>query len=211
VLLALWGLILRVQDAQRNDPERMVDVVSLSLGYFDEAGSASTFTGLIAEAIDKLRELGVLVIAAAGNDATSRRFYPAALAERDSDPEMAPQVVSVGALNPSTTRALFSNEAHWVSAWATGAGVVSTFPVDVQGAISANIEPAVGRGALDPDDYRAGFAVWDGTSFAAPLAAAEITAAMIKCAAEDPGLALGTVDPQVAVRRARAALTRAGG
>ncbi|ONI88947.1 hypothetical protein ALI144C_05405 [Actinosynnema sp. ALI-1.44] len=211
VLLALWGLILRVQDAQEHDPERMVDVVSLSLGYFDEAGSTSTFTGQIAEAIDKLRELGVLVVAAAGNDATSRRFYPAALAERPSNPDIAPQVVSVGALNPSTTRALFSNEAPWVRAWATGAGVVSTFPTDVQGAISANLMPATGRGALDSDDFRAGFAVWDGTSFAAPLAAAEITAAMIRCSAEDPGLALKGVDRKVAVKRAWAALTKAGG
>ncbi|MFC0113456.1 S8 family serine peptidase [Kibdelosporangium aridum] len=212
VLLALWGLILRVQDAQQqNDPDRMVDVVSLSLGYFDEAGSTSTFTGLLTEAIDRLRELGVLVIAAAGNDATSRRFYPAALAERTSPPDVAPQVISVGALNPSTTRALFSNEAPWVRAWATGAGVVSTFPIDVQGSISATMVPVDGRSALDLDDYRAGFAVWDGTSFAAPLAAAEITAAMIQCSAEDPALALKTVDRQVAVKRARAALTRAGG
>ncbi|ALG07375.1 S8 family peptidase [Kibdelosporangium phytohabitans] len=211
VLLALWGLILRVQDAQEHDPERMVDVVSLSLGYFDEAGSTSTFTGQIAEAVDKLRELGVLVVAAAGNEATSRRFYPAALAERPSSPDIAPQVVSVGALNPSTTRALFSNEAPWVTAWATGAGVVSTFPDDVQGAISASLVPATGRGALDPDDYRAGFAVWDGTSFAAPLAAAEITAALIKCSAENPALALKNVDRQVAVKRAWAALTKAGG
>nr|WP_042194567.1 S8 family serine peptidase [Kibdelosporangium sp. MJ126-NF4]CEL21407.1 Thermophilic serine proteinase precursor (Ak.1 protease) [Kibdelosporangium sp. MJ126-NF4]CTQ96026.1 Thermophilic serine proteinase precursor (EC 3.4.21.-) (Ak.1 protease) [Kibdelosporangium sp. MJ126-NF4] len=211
VLLALWGLVLRVQDAQQHDPERMVDVVSLSLGYFDEAGSTSTFTGQVAEAVDKLRELGVLVVAAAGNEATSRRFYPAALAERASGSDIAPQVVSVGALNPSTTRALFSNEAPWVRAWATGAGVVSTFPTDVQGAVSANLVPATGRSALDPDDYRAGFAVWDGTSFAAPLAAAEITAAMIKCSAENPGLALKTVDRQTAVERAWAALTKAGG
>ncbi|MCE7007236.1 S8 family serine peptidase [Kibdelosporangium philippinense] len=211
VLLALWSLILRVQDAQENDPERMIDVVSLSLGYFDEAGSTSSFTGLTAEAIDRLRELGVLVVAAAGNEATSRRFYPAALAERPTTPDVAPQVISVGALNPSTTRALFSNEAPWVRAWATGAGVVSTFPIDVQGSVSASMVPVDGRSALDPDDYRAGFAVWDGTSFAAPLAAAEITAAMITCSTDDPALALKTVDREVAVKRARAALTRAGG
>src|SRR5262249_17527557 len=147
----------------------------------------------------------------AGNEATSRRFYPAALAERPASPDIAPQVISVGALNPSTTRALFSNEAPWGRAWATGAGVVSTFRNDVQGSVSGRMGPFDGRGALDPDDYRAGFAVWDGTSFAAPLAAAEVTAAMIKCSAEDPALALKTVDREVAVKRAWAALRKAGG
>jgi hypothetical protein len=120
-------------------------------------------------------------------------------------------VLSVGALNPSTTKALFSNEAPWVRCWATGAAVVSTFPNDVQGAVSAAIEPAADRGALDPDDYRAGFAVWDGTSFAAPLAAAEITAAMIRAARADPTIGLKSVDKAVAIQRVRKALEEAGG
>ncbi|MET0236243.1 MAG: S8 family serine peptidase [Kibdelosporangium sp.] len=210
VLLALEGLAHRVEQAQQGGSlDDMIDVVSLSLGYFDEAGAPSQFTGHLLAVLDRLRELGVLVFAAAGNDATSRRFYPAAFAELP--PGAGPQLISVGALNPGNTRALFSNEAPWVRAWATGAGVVSTFPIDVQGSIAAGFAPAANRSALDLDDFRAGFAVWDGTSFAAPLAAAEVTAAMIKCATADPTIALKAVDKAVTLKRAAAALKMAAG
>jgi hypothetical protein len=205
VLLALWGLVARVQRAQDGHPEDMVDVVSLSLGYFDENPNPKGYTGMIAKAVDELRKLGVLVVAAAGNDATSRRFYPAALAERE-DEEAGPRVLSVGALNPTATKALFSNEAPWVRCWATGAAVVSTFPNDVQGAITAGVSPSADRGALDPDDFRAGFAVWDGTSFAAPLAAAEITNQLIKVAHDNPAIGLKVVDKAAAAERIRVAI-----
>jgi hypothetical protein len=208
VLLALWGLVDRVELAQQSgNVDDMVDVVSLSLGYFDEAGTPSEFTGHLLTVLDRLRELGVLVFAAAGNDATSRRFYPAAFAELA--PGIGPQVVSVGALNPNSTRALFSNEAPWVRAWATGAGVVSTFPIDAQGSMAAGFIPAANRAALDLDNFRAGFAVWDGTSFAAPRAAAEVTSAMIQCAAKDTTIALKSVDKAVTLKRAWAALKKA--
>ncbi|TCO50628.1 S8 family peptidase [Actinocrispum wychmicini] len=211
VLLALWRLVERVENAQNGgDPEDMVDVVSLSLGYFDETADPQGFTGHLVEVIDRLRELGVLVVAAAGNDATTRRFYPAALAERPEN-GLGAQVLSVGALNPNTTKAVFSNEAPWVRSWATGAAVVSTFPKDVQGSVTADLEPAADRASLDADDYRAGFAVWDGTSFAAPLAAAEITAALIRVARKDPSLGLKAVDRTTAAQRVRMALQEADG
>lgn len=211
VLLALWRLVERVENAQNGgNPEDMVDVVSLSLGYFDETADPQGFTGHLVEVIDRLRDLGVLVVAAAGNDATTRRFYPAALAERPEN-GMGAQVLSVGALNPNTTKAIFSNEAPWVRAWATGAAVVSTFPNDVQGSVSADIVPAADRASLDSDDFRAGFAVWDGTSFAAPLAAAEITNAMIRIARKDPSVGLKAVDKATATQRVRLALKEADG
>ncbi|MET0134288.1 MAG: S8 family serine peptidase [Kibdelosporangium sp.] len=210
VLLALWTLVARVQQAQQDGKlDDMVDVVSLSLGYFDESGTP--FTTHLVQAIDELRKLGVLVVAAAGNDATTRRFYPAALADRPLEPGHAPQVISVGALNPSNTKALFSNEASWVRCWATGAGVVSTYPIDVRGSATATNLPAVDRGALDPDDYQSGFAVWDGTSFAAPLAAATLTSQLIACAEQDATLGLKAIEQGVAVKRALAALQKAGG
>lgn len=34
------------------------------------------------------------------------------------------------------------------------------------------------REAIDPDDYRGGFGVWSGTSFAAPLKAGQLAAAL---------------------------------
>ncbi|WP_410666475.1 S8 family serine peptidase [Amycolatopsis sp. cmx-4-68] len=205
VLLALHLLADRVRTAQAEDrPEDMVDIVSLSLGYYEENAADVAYTGQFAAAIAELLGLGVLVVAAAGNDATTRRFYPAAFADQPLGDGCGPQVISVGALNPDVTasKALFSNEGPWVRCWATGAGVVSTYPVDVRGTATADHQvPDRDRNSFDPDDYSAGFAVWDGTSFAAPLAAAEIAKALGPFEAE-----LATVDRDTVVKRAWTAL-----
>jgi hypothetical protein len=206
VLLALHLLADRVRNAQANNrPDDMVDIVSLSLGYYEENPVDIAFTGQFGAAIADLIGLGVLVVAAAGNDATTRRFYPAAFADQPLGPHCGPHVISVGALNPdrAASKALFSNEGPWVRCWATGAGVVSTYPDDVRGTASADHEvPDQGRNSFDPDDYSAGFAVWDGTSFAAPLAAAEIGKTLLKTAGAD----LATVDRDTVVKRAWTAL-----
>ncbi|WP_410593200.1 S8 family peptidase [Amycolatopsis sp. lyj-23] len=204
VLLALHLLADRVRAAQAdNRPEDMVDVVSLSLGYYEENPVDVAYTGLFGVAVAELLGLGVLVVAAAGNDATTRRFYPAAFADQPLGGGSGPQVISVGALNPdvTTSKALFSNEGPWVRCWATGAGVVSTYPTDVCGTAAADHEvPGFGRSSFDPDDYSAGFAVWDGTSFAAPLAAAELGKALLQSGD------LATVDRETVVKRAWTAL-----
>ncbi|MEU4247730.1 S8 family serine peptidase [Amycolatopsis sp. NPDC026612] len=204
VLLALHLLADRVRTAQAdNRPEDVVDIVSLSLGYYEENAADIAYTGQFGAAIAELLGLGVLVAAAAGNDATTRRFYPAAFADQPLSGGCGPQVISVGALNPDVTasKALFSNEGPWVRAWATGAGVVSTFPTDVRGTAAADHEvPGYGRSSFDPDDYSAGFAVWDGTSFAAPLAAAELGRALLQAGGLD------TVDRETVVKRAWTAL-----
>ena len=71
--------------------------------------------------------MGVVVVAAAGNYSTSRRFYPAAFAQRPASPGQVP-LISVGALNPNGSKAIFSDDGHWVTAWAAGGAVVSTLP-----------------------------------------------------------------------------------
>jgi hypothetical protein len=208
VLLALTMLSARVQAAQQNQqPDDMIDVLSLSLGYFDETPADAAYTSQLSDILAELTGLGVVVLAAAGNSATSRRFYPAAFADQPPVSGGGPQVISVGALNPNGSKALFSNEAPWVHAWATGAGVVSTYPTDVRGSSAADHElPDQNRNGLDPDDYTSGFAVWDGTSFAAPLAAAALANALISVAANDSVLSLLSVDQTTAVKRAWAAL-----
>ncbi|WP_410615598.1 S8 family serine peptidase [Amycolatopsis sp. lyj-109] len=204
VLLALHLLADRVRNAQANNrPQDMVDVVSISMGYYVEDPADVAFTGQFGSVIAELLGLGVLVVAAAGNDATTRRFYPAAFADQPLGAGCGPQVISVGALNPdvTTSKALFSNEGPWVHCWATGAGVVSTYPTDVRGTAAADHEvPGFGRNSFDPDDYSAGFAVWDGTSFAAPLAAAELGKALLQSGD------LATVDRETVVKRAWTAL-----
>ncbi|MEV6831457.1 S8/S53 family peptidase [Amycolatopsis sp. NPDC051102] len=204
VLLALHLLADRVRTAQAdNRPQDLVDIVSISMGYYVEDPADVAFTGQFGSVIAELLGLGVLVVAAAGNDATTRRFYPAAFADQPLGPGCGPQVISVGALNPdvAASKALFSNEGPWVRCWATGAGVVSTYPTDVRGSAAADHEvPGFGRNSFDPDDYSAGFAVWDGTSFAAPLAAAELGKALLQSGD------LATADRETGVKRAWAAL-----
>jgi subtilisin family serine protease len=167
--------------------------------------------------------MGVVVVAAAGNYATSRRFYPAAFADRPACAEHAP-LISVGALNPNGSKALFSDGGRWIRAWASGAAMISTFPTDINGsrdpAISlpahpANTMPAgpslpAERAALDPDDFSSGFAAWSGTSFSAPQVAAQITRSLLAGAATDPALRLDRPGAQAAVDRATRALRDLG-
>jgi len=96
---------------------------------------------------------------------------------------MAP-LVSVGALNPNGTVALFSNIGPWVQTFATGAAVLSTVPAGTaptafSGGLHATAAAPIdglNRETIDPDDFTGGFAVWSGTSFAAPVIAGRIAA-----------------------------------
>ncbi len=90
-------------------------------------------------------------------------------------------MTAVGALNPDgATVALFSNAGAWVRAYAVGAAVVSTVPTTLSGSggrvVEARHAGRIPRTSVDHDDYRSGFAVWSGTSFAAPVIAGDIAA-----------------------------------
>jgi hypothetical protein len=221
IICALRQLAHRIAHAEEDDLARMVDVVSLSLGYFDESAADVTFSSGLWKVIKVLLGMGVTVVAAAGNYSTSRMFFPAAFTE---EPAMAGTVplISVGALNPNGSKALFSDGGHWITAWAAGAAVVSTFPTDINGSRCPEVRvrahpgnkmpPGVAlpawREALDPDDYVGGFAVWSGTSFSAPLLAAHIASSLMKVA-KGP-LRLDVPGAQAAKDRAEAALTNLG-
>ncbi|MEU0881610.1 S8/S53 family peptidase [Lentzea sp. NPDC005914] len=197
IAYALGKLRERVEIAQRGTtPEakaRTIDIVSLSLGNYIEGDFGPTELAVLTKAIDDLRKLGVIVVASAGNFASSRRFFPAALAGRtggqNPDPEPdAPPVISVGALNPNRTKTLFSNDNNkddtWVTCWGRGAALISTFPEKTNAArgVAFRVEkpitwpegvppedPINFRESLESDDYTSGFAMWSGTSFATPL------------------------------------------
>lgn len=164
-----------------------IDVLSLSMGYYHETPEDELFDPTMYVLLEELGRHGVVVVCSAGNDATSRPSFPAAFGQwRDGggpvpfDPTVAP-LVSVGALNPNRTDALFSNAGPWVRAYVEGAAVVSTMPAFRGGFEPVARSAAFGRTreAIDPDDFRGGFAVWSGTSFSAPILAGDVAAALV--------------------------------
>jgi hypothetical protein len=208
-LALLAARVARAQDPDDPQPRLMIDAVSLSLGYYNESGADIAYSSGLRKVIDKLLDRGVLVVAAAGNNSSSRRFYPAAFAAVPRQKDTVP-VVSVGAENPNGTRASFSDDGAWVTAWASGASVVSTFPVDVRGALMPAQEwsdGAVVRESLAPNDFRGGFALWSGTSFAAPALAARFLKALLAGAA---ARSLMDLSQAATVERALHALRRIG-
>ncbi|MEV0349202.1 S8/S53 family peptidase [Nonomuraea sp. NPDC050680] len=122
--------------------ERPPQVLNLSFGChtFDDRPPP-----LLADALRSLTD--TVAVACAGNTASDRPFWPAALSE----------VVGVGAVDPTQEhRAPFSAYGSWVDACARGEWLASSF--------------------LERDDFT-GFAVWSGTSFATALVAGAIAAA----------------------------------
>ncbi|WP_157430606.1 S8 family peptidase [Actinomadura macra] len=117
------------------------DVVNLSLGChtFDDRPSP-----VLARTVAALARRTV-VVACAGNAATDRPFWPAALKP----------VIGVAALD-GDDRAAFSNYGWWVDACAQGVDVASSYVT------------------FDGRTDFEGYATWSGTSFAAPAVAGRI-------------------------------------
>lgn len=86
-------------------------VISMSLGG---AGSSTTLSNAVAYA----RNRGVVITAAAGNDGTSVRSYPAAYTG----------VISVAATDANDKLAYFSNWGTWVKVAAPGVSIYNTYP-----------------------------------------------------------------------------------
>ncbi len=191
-MLAVRSLVKWMARTER-EGGRQVDVISLSLGYYHETPEDDLFDRTLSELLRAARRRGCAIVCSAGNDATDRPTFPAALwdwrepaklwkwREPDfvvPDPRSAAPHVAVGALNPNGTVALFSNIGPWVSMYAPGAAVMSTFP-PFDGGLQPTVRDDRGllsRETIDPDDFAGGFGVWSGTSFAAPYVAARIAA-----------------------------------
>ena len=175
-----------VADRAEAEPE-WIQAAVLSLGYYSESVEDEQYNSSVKVQLLRLARAGVAVFCAAGNDATEQPSYPAAFAATDpftTDRELVP-LVSVAATNADGTLALFSNDGPWVTASAVGVGVVSTLPTDLDGSdqpVRLTRGPVGGRarGAIDPDGFRAGFASWNGTSFATPILAASYVAALAR-------------------------------
>lgn len=164
----ICGLVHRVAPMLTVDPGKVLDatgvgddvtvalelaetgaqVVNLSLGGYTQGDRPPL---ALAAALARLPRT-VVVVAAAGNDGGDRPFFPAALKG----------VLAVAAYDPRRgDRAEFTNHGPWVDCCAPGVDLRSSY---VRGEWQAHDGPRSFKG----------FARWSGTSFAAPLVAAEI-------------------------------------
>ena len=125
------------------------NVINLSLGGYTENDVAPL---ALDAALRRVRP-GTAVVAAAGNNSSSRLMWPAAFK----------RVIAVGAVDHEGQRAAFSNYGWWVDGCTPGVEIVGPFPRFPQEEKEA---PAL----FD------GWAIWSGTSFAAPKVAGEIAA-----------------------------------
>jgi subtilisin family serine protease len=178
--------------------------VSLSLGYYHEDRSAIALDSVLLQQVRALGTNGVAVLACAGNDGTSREMYPAAFFPHqngvvaDFDRNCVP-VLSVGALNPDRSIALFSNGGDWVAAWEIGAAVVSTFPQTFNGgaqpSVAVRTPDGMTRASMDPDSFVDGFGTWSGTSFATPILAGFLAKQLLSADQEEQKEQAEPVDP----------------
>ena len=118
---------------------------------------------------------GSRVVASAGNDSTTTRCSPPALAppRGAGHPADAVPLTSVGALNPNGTVALFSNGGDWVSCYRLGRRRRQHLARDLRRQPWSPVD-ARRREASTRDDFMGGFGLWSGTSFAAPVLAAQL-------------------------------------
>ena len=132
-----WAAGLEVSGAPIN--ENPADVINLSLG------GESYCDGSLQSAVDEIVALGVMIVAAVGNEAKDASLY---------SPANCDATITVGALTVNGTLATYSNYGSFVNVAAPG------------GDTGALIMSTVDRGTTTP--VGAGYASYGGTSMAAP-------------------------------------------
>lgn len=179
------------------------DILSLSAGTSN--GRTDGLLG-VESFMSALREQGTLLIAAAGNNASTTPFWPAAYAGL---PDHAESVLSVGALrSDGEAGACFSNHGDWVRAYAPGERLVSAltgFDTPVPYVYQHSTYDTCRYGSTyvctcqyprhtgvlsdagGPEQVMfEGPAHWSGTSFATPVAAGVVAAHMTAHKETDP-------------------------
>ena len=140
-------------------------IVNLSFGAETADDERPVALGVALEIIDEeSRQAGLetVVVAAAGNFGHDRPCFPAAF----------PTVTAVAALTQGMRPAEWSSRGAWVDICTIGEGVRSTY---VPGTESPNVDPHFEVFGENP------WALWSGTSFAAP----QVTGAITKIAIDD--------------------------
>jgi len=146
------------------------DIVLMAFGRRREESEDRALDD-VRDAITRVADNGVRIVASAGNDGSAEPVYPAAFA---ADPGLASAVVSVGALSSPTRWAPFSDYGPWVREARKGTGIVSLLP---ELSASAGQQQVTAERAFDPPTLtvsREGFAWWSGTSFAAAIYAGQL-------------------------------------
>jgi subtilisin family serine protease len=161
------GSEVEVASAMVRAVEEGAQILNLSLGTqtFDDGRPVAIEVALeiIAE-LEAQSGREVLVVAAAGNFADTHECWPAAFP--------APAVIAVAGLRADLTPSDWSSRGPWVDCSTIAEGILSPY---VQGQESWEIDPR-------PDSFpRDAWAVWTGTSFAAP----QIAGAVARLCQED--------------------------
>ena len=160
---AAWDVAVQMAQFARSG----VDILNLSFTCMTDDDVAPL---LFTRAIELLTPT-VVVVAAAGNHGAangagqenSRKSWPAAL----------PDVIAVGAHNGHYKRAPFSAAGPWVTVYAPGVGVRSTY---LKGPVDVPEEPtAAGQIHFSEETFH-GQATWSGTSFASAIVSGEVAA-----------------------------------
>lgn len=149
-------LLSSLEDALRRDPDILVFTFT-STTHRDQ--SLHTFDELYERRIRGIK--GLVILAPAGNDGSSRRTWPAAH----------PGIIAVGALAANwRDRAHFSNYGRWVDVYAPGEDLVNAYP---DGTYVCTEPPDEGQRRRFT-----GMAKWSGTSFSTPVVGGLIAARM---------------------------------
>ncbi len=113
------GTVFSVAEAVFDAVAADVHVINLSFGTAEKLDSA-----VMKQALEAAKRAGVVIVAAAGNGASSEPQFPASV----------PEVWSVGATDDSGARlAGFSNRGGWVDVATLGSGLVGPLPDDRYG------------------------------------------------------------------------------